>query len=195
MNEPFDYRIDHKRGCGWRKPGGLYLVSPGLCVPCGKLPLPLEVCPTCSAGIKFSRGWTWLDPRPLFERRLCEHNSIITCQVCPLATPPMRAGLIWIGEQFYPTPQDWEDEARQLGVCRRIKSVPRDFVLGETWVLVAHRKVPLTTSAFLVPAIFHAFRPEAIEYVMRGDESGSELEALKRRGISPVLVLASYQKT
>ena len=100
---------------------------------------------------------------------------------------PDRAGLIWIGQQFYATPYDWEREAQQLGVCRRIRSVPRDFVLGQTWVLVAHREV-LRVKDQWFPAIFHAFRPATIEYVMRGDESTHELEQLHKRRITPVLV-------
>lgn len=54
-------RYDQQRGCGWRTPGGLYLMAGGVAAPCGKLPLPLTTCPTCSAGVKFARGWTWVD--------------------------------------------------------------------------------------------------------------------------------------
>ena len=188
------WTIDHKRGCGWRKPGGLYFVTSGLSAPCGKLPVPLDVCPTCAAGIKFCRGWTWINPRPLVTHRLCQNNSTRLCHACPFdnATPE-RAGLIWIGEQFYPTPQAWEREAEELGICRRIRSVPRDFVLGQTWICVAHRKgikrrSPGTNLVELAPAIFHAFRPTVIEYVMRGDESQSELDAMTKRKIKPIIV-------
>ena len=31
-------------------------------------------------------------------------------------------------------------EASKMGVSRRITAVPRDFVVGETWVLLGHRK-------------------------------------------------------
>ena len=51
-----------------------------------------------------------------------------------------KAGLLWIGEQFYPTPGEFTREAEELGISRRISAVPRDFKLGETWVLFAHRK-------------------------------------------------------
>ena len=55
-----------ERGCGLRRPGGIYLCSDGMGLPCGKLPLPLDICPTCSGGIHFARGWTWISPQPLF---------------------------------------------------------------------------------------------------------------------------------
>jgi hypothetical protein len=56
-------KLSHEkpRGCGRRKPGGLYLVAPGDGAPCCKLPIKLDVCPTCHAGIKPARGWTWVD--------------------------------------------------------------------------------------------------------------------------------------
>ena len=38
-------RVEGKRGCGFRKPGGLYMVS-AVSAPCGKLPTPLDICPT-----------------------------------------------------------------------------------------------------------------------------------------------------
>ena len=53
--------VEAKRGCGYRKVGGLYLVSDGLGIPCDRLPITLEVCPCCGAGIKPARGWTWVD--------------------------------------------------------------------------------------------------------------------------------------
>lgn len=55
-----------RRGCGYRKEGGLYLVGGGLSAPCGRLPIPLTVCPVCNGGIHPARGWTWVSPRALF---------------------------------------------------------------------------------------------------------------------------------
>jgi len=60
-DEPeIEVRYESKRGCGWRKPGGLYLMADGPAELCGKLPIPLEICPSCGGGIKLSRGWTWV---------------------------------------------------------------------------------------------------------------------------------------
>lgn len=181
-------RYDRQRGCGWRKEGGLYLVAAGLSQPCGKLPLPLDVCPTCHAGIKPTRGWTWVDGEALTVPRICA-NALPggSCQ-CPLAARLGRVGLLWIGEQFYPTPAHWIHEAQTQGVSRRISAVPKEFKVGETWVFVAHRKVIRQSDGTHTPGIFHAFKPHAVEYIVGGTESVEELDAMRKRGITPVRI-------
>ena len=89
-------RIDEKRGCGWRKPGGLYLIGGKLAAPCGKLPIPLTVCPTCGHGIKPSRGWTWINGKVLAANQACRAAGY--CERCPLCDPPEQVGLLWIRE-------------------------------------------------------------------------------------------------
>lgn len=182
VNEP-------ERGCGYRKSGGIYLVSDeGLLMPCGKLPIPLDICPTCHAGVHFSRGWTWIDPRPLLVDRPCESTR---CVVCPASNPPERVGLLWIGEQFYKSPADFTAETRRLGVSRRISAVPRGFVAGETQVYVAHIKAITNGTGEGHPGIFHIFRPQRIEYVVKGTESEEELSAFEKRGITLVRLVRS----
>ena len=205
-----EIRHDQKRGCGYRKPGGLYLVAPSMGVPCGRLPVEMEVCRTCSQGIKPARGWTWVDAGEIMTKRNCVAPAT-QCAACP--TIVGRHGLIWIGEQFYPSPKAWFDEAKNQGVSRRIKALPKDFVLGETWVLVAHRKaIPVVPCGLpidlvnmcgrrsghqgecdpdreYIPGVFQAFKPSAIEYVVKGDETPEELEAFEARGITPVQVM------
>ena len=179
--------VDKERGCGWRKPGGLYLRCDAPASPCGRLPLKLEVCPCCSAGFKPCLGWTWVDLRLMFKYNDCKFTTSHhedRCDGCLINHPEGKAGLLWIGGSFYETPEAWSGEAMRLGVSRRISSVPNGFVLGETIVLVAHRKVPK-----IGKAVFSAFRPERIEYVVRGDEPESKLAALTRRGITLVNVV------
>ena len=78
-------RYDKRRGCGFRQPGGTYLISQGVARSCGLLPVPLDKCPTCGGGIKPSRGWTWID----FEA-LVTHGGIDCkaeaehCADCPI---------------------------------------------------------------------------------------------------------------
>jgi hypothetical protein len=76
--------IEPKRGCGYRKVGGLYLVVMGAGRHCGKMPIRAEVCPTCNGGIKPTRGWTWIDPAPLFADRPCDRAD---CGSCPSDGP------------------------------------------------------------------------------------------------------------
>lgn len=186
---------EQARGCGYRKPAkdgvGIYLVGDGLGAPCGLLPVPLGVCPCCGGGIKQTRGWTWITPQSLFTdavlgpvagiERDCDRSRRLKtlvagsprgargCPDCPVGSPPPgRHGLLWIGEGFYPTPEDYIRESARQGVSRKIKAVPQGFVLGETWVFLAHRKAirnPATGERDM-PGIFSAFRPRGIDLVI-----------------------------
>jgi len=219
-------RVEGARGCGVRKPGGLYLVSGGLSEPCPRLPVEMKVCPTCGEGVRPARGFTWVDGAKLVPPDLHgtrEHNAV--CPLSPARTETgayaegddhpyvsrlgERAGLIWIGEQHYKTPREFMAEAERMGVSRRITAVPRDFVVGETWVLLGHRKAieracsecgdeavpdiecPVCEGSGYEhrPGIITAFRPTAIEYVVKGDETEEEIEALEKRGLTPVKVI------
>jgi len=193
-------RRDRKRGCGWRKPGGKYLIGGKLCAPCGKLPHFLDVCPTCGGGIKPMRGWRWIGARKIFgvgECDLSQGLEDLHCDSCVLREPPERAGLIWIGDTFYDTPGAFVAEAGRLGISRRIACVPKGLEVGRTLVLLASRKVPVygTDGALFrdLPlkhkaGIFAAFIPTALEYVVRGTESQEELERLSAQGFTPVRI-------
>ena len=133
--------VEAKRGCGYRKVGGLYLVDDGAGSSCCKMPIALDICPCCGGGIKQTRGWTWVDAAKLFPPTACA-NGVMSSILCPAATPAVlgRVGLIWIGESFYPRPVDFLNEAGSQGISRRLSAVPRDYKAGETWVLFAHPK-------------------------------------------------------
>ena len=182
-------RYDKERGCGWRQPGGLYLVADGPGMACGTLPIPLGRCPSCDGGIKPTRSWTWIDAAALIANRGTCAASPNECGGCPLRNLTGRHGLLWIGGRFYPTPEAWTQEAMTQGVSRRISTLPKGFVVGETWALVAHRQAMRGADGELRPAIFHAFQPSAVEYVVRGDESEDALARLHARGITPVRVV------
>ena len=185
--------VEGKRGCGYRAEGGLYLVSEGMGRYCGALPIELSICPTCHHGIKPSRGWTWIDLSALAAVRGCQKDG--GCGDCPIADARIqKCGLLWIGEKFYSTPQEFAKEATNMGISRRISAVPRDFVVGETWVALAHRKAiegqfKLGEEPTYKSAIFHVFRPHAIEYVIKKGDSKEKLEDLEKRGISLVKVI------
>ncbi len=205
-------RHDQKRGCGWRKSGGLYLISGGLAAPCGRLPIPLSVCPTCHSGIKPSRGWTWIDGTTLLKDKACGYAETPHCVICPLHEAPGQVGLLWIGEKHYATPSDFEKEANAQGISRRIPALPNGFKLGETWVWLAHRKavskvcptckgvgnecgcmdedcIECNGEGWLyTAAVFQVFKPTAVEYVVTGKETDSELDHMTKRGITPIHV-------
>lgn len=187
---------ERARGCGFRKPGGLYFRADGRGRARGLLPILLENCPCCGAGIKFSRGWTWVDVAKLASMNPTPCAAV--CGECPLADAKIeKAGLLWIGEKFYKTPEDWMREADAMGISRRINTVPRDFKLGETWVALAHiSAIPgdATKGEEAKAGIFRLFQPTAIEYVTKGDETAEELDAFAKRGITPVNVVPVHDQ-
>ena len=190
--------VEGARGCGYRTKG-LYLMAEGNFIACYKLPLPLDICPTCGGGIKYSRGWTWIKPDNLFEPGPCVgHGPSMgdNCHPdCLLHHPPIKAGLLWIGKQHYANPIEWTKEAITMGVSRKIKFVPKGFKVGETVVCVAHIRACLDTNEWVNPSdiinkpgIFQAFVPQRIEYVVDGSETTDELEAYDKRDIELVRV-------
>lgn len=186
-------RVSHekKRGCGYRKKGGKYLVSSSIAaLPCGLLPIELSVCPCCGEGIKQSRGWTWVDIAKLISKadHVCESYS--KCKACPLADSKIqRAGLIWIGEQFYPTTKSWISEMQEMGISRRISAVPKEFKVGVTWIALAHPRAIFKVNEQWVKGIFYLWKPEKMEYVIGGTESENELLQLKEQGFDLVQVV------
>lgn len=193
-------RAEGVRGCGWRKPGGLYFVTDGHTFECGILPIEAEVCPCCGEGIRPSRALRYINPQKLVGERQCLLMSAgERCWRC-WEKWGEKAILMWIGEKFYPTANDWSREARRMGVSRRISGVPREYRPG-MWVLVGHKNGVLHTccadkecercegtGGYYTPAVFSAFKPKRIEYVVRGDESEEKLKKLKKRGVTPVRI-------
>jgi len=186
-------RYEGKRGCGERKVGGLYLISGGEATPCGKFPIPFMLCPCCGEGQTFSRSPKMLEqPWRLWESLACVGD----CAACPLHQNTLQepALLIWIGSRYYPTPEDFLREAKSMGISRRIKSVPRDFELGQTWVLLAHIKaIRIPPAVFgdepiIEPGIFSMFRPESIEVVVDENTPNETIEGYIKRGLTPVKV-------
>lgn len=213
--------VEAKRGCGYRKVGGIYLVGGGIGVPCDRLPIQLDICSCCGQGIKQARGWTWVNVDKLIGGSHQVHPSKETAIVlpesarsmvwtlcneaktCPLCGRPQemgRAGLLWIGESFYPTPQDFIREGIELGFSRRIRTVPRGFQPGETYVLLAHPKACTVEESLSdmfpdemvtrqKPGIFYVWLPQRIEKILLESQRDSdEIEDLRKRGITPVFV-------
>jgi len=211
--------VDSKRGCGWRKPGGFYFRTDGFNVtPCGKMPIPLTICPCCGNGIKPKIGFSWINPKPILTNFTCTSEDA-KCATCPMGDlVPEKAGLIWIGGAFYKTPGEFTAEAVKLGVSRRIHNVPKGFTIGKDWVFLAHRdaiaktcetckgkgkvetqtgeddnpvkleKCSCKNGTVYTPAIFHAFIPTRVEYVVTGKESQKKLKQLIDKGVTPVNV-------
>lgn len=203
-----------KRGCGFRKIGGLYLVSDGDGVVCDRLPIALDVCPVCSHGFKQSRGWTWVDVNGLVGGVHPACQDEFPCPLCMATSEMGKAGLLWIGERFYKSPADFSKEAEELGCSRRIKALPRGFKVGETWVLLAHPKtIRVDCTACMakgyigeigqgetcdgcdgeghkwIAGIFKVWRPQRVEKILPESQRGGPEEAdCIEKGITPVFV-------
>lgn len=188
--------VEARRGCGYRKAGGLYLVTKeGIGEPCERLPIPLSECPCCRRPpVRLSRGVQRVGSQYVFGAALpCHkgdqaakdaghHGRCILCNeglLLSVGDPRDQFFLVTVGKQHYATPREWTAEANALGVSRRIAAIPKGLVLGKSWVLVAHpeacesRHIERHDGELgevevvkRVPGIFHAFRPQAIELVV-----------------------------
>ena len=181
------------RRCGFRNPGGLYLVADGYGTTCFKLPIPLTVCPHCGEGIKQSRGFTWITSKIIDEVNCRQSNCNDGREtLCPLSGWIKKFALLWVGEKFYSNAIDFSREAKVKGISKRIAQIPREMKIGESWVLLAHPKAVAVTyeteggKPFVVfePGIFHAFMPTRIEYILTGQETEEELQQLTDRGLT-----------
>lgn len=182
------------RKCGNRKISGIYFVSdPGDHLSCITLPYNVGICPCCFEGIKFFRGFKWFMPNKLFQNieESCSGFIESSCMMkhnCPLKTKE-KSGLMWVGEKFY-THENFISEAIELGVSKRISAIPNNFVLGKTWVFLAHKKAGIDKSGKKVSAIFYVFKPIRIEKIVSETQyrNKDEMEKLKQKGIIPVVV-------
>ena len=79
--------------------------------------------------------------------------------------------LVWIGHQSYNSIQDFVEESRELGVCRRVSRIPKGTEPGKTRVFLAHDEGIKGDAV-----IFGYFVVEAAEKVIY--ESEDELRGL-----------------
>lgn len=200
--------IDPIRGCGKRKAGGLYLVAGEKYSSCCALPVPLTVCPCCGQGIKFFRGFGWIEPGKLFEGVTCSKSEVLNEMImerthtaifqprCIVENLPDKMGLMWVGEQFY-TPTEFINEGVAHGISKRIATIPNGFEVGKTWLALAHRKAIYKGVELSVygnekryaAGVFMFFKPSRIEYVMQGNETTEFLQRLEKRGVTLVKVV------
>lgn len=202
---------EKKRGCGYRKEGAMYLVGFGIPVECDRLPYELTTCPVCGAGVKQSRGFTWLN----WFKFAGKHEGCKDKFLCPLCDPKEGDifGLMWVGKKYY-TPESFVEEAIKMGVSKRIAQIPNKLKLGRTRILVAHpeavtnicprynnpvamntcdtcnwREDCLVKNKPAAPGIFYSFIAQRVEKIITKEQSEDEetIEKLKKRGITPVV--------
>lgn len=212
--------VEGERGCGFRKEGGLYLMGGAGGSACCKLPFPLTVCPCCGGGIKFGRGFGWINTDLFQDGQPCSmpgtelirdaFPGMITnkafddlAQTCIVNKPGQRIGLMWVGHKYY-TPETFTKEARQMGISKRISQLPRGIKPGETWIALAHKKAftrQMTAengtefTTIHEPGIFMVFKLTSIQYVVHEGDGDDYLETLEKKGIELVTVQHAGQQS
>lgn len=118
--------IEARRGCGFRKCGGIYVM--------GDLSdaVPAEFLPFCCE-FPFTRALQLVEGERLFR----------TC-----ADPKaggfgrfMKLGLMYVGSSFY-TPDSFLREAREMGVSKRVSSIPAEVLPGDPVALAYIAAIP-----------------------------------------------------
>lgn len=190
--------MEKERGCGWRKIGGFYLCGEGVSVACDGLPLSLEPCSECGFTMHFSRG-VQVIPRGYLESKVQKAHRDQACGdnfPCPICTPGETSAFMWVSKDFY-SPSSFIKEAKEMGVSKRFAkgSLPREFKVGLTWVLLAHKKVNFPRDRLdfskgytQAPGVFYAFRPQRVEVPLWKDTDPQEIRDLEDQGFTVVLI-------
>lgn len=207
---------ESERGCGYRKIGGLYLASDlGVQIACDALPLPLDPCGCCGFEPFPTRGLQRLKANYIqfLSDRKHKDMGIAECQDdagCPVCYPwgnadrecdSLNLGLMFVGGSYY-TPKSFIEESLKLGVSKRIPEIPAWLILGKTWILLAHKEVPLVDGvpvyelkgmAMQEPetkaVVFYAFKPQRVEVPLwKGSVTDEEIMLMERHGVTPVLL-------
>ncbi len=210
-----------KRGCGYRKTGGLYLFFDASNVRgCWRLPFPVPgACPCCGEEIRQTRA-----PRKINPLKVLGQADHTNCdRTCPVCYPPEVGGLCWVGKEFY-TPDEFRAEAYRLGISKRIPHIPEGLKAGdlfffahprasETWTCEGCKlQDPEGASCSMNPGpadfdgcggnrehikyrpgIFLAARLTEVQKVLTEAEARDEklVQELEAKGIQPVVELGS----
>lgn len=213
--------VEQKRGCGYRKIGGIYLVVDGPGQPCGKFPIPLNDCTTCghspANGVAGPAIQRIKNLEVAARAGDCLLRSTDACNSCPFSTMALGrlvqeqpwAALMYVGQGFY-TPKSFIIEAEEMGVSKRVSSVPKWFEVGKTWVYLAHIDAVSKpcdcaektedktidpkcercegTGGYFEHGIFYAFRPSRVEVIIPNTMIAEDRTALIEKGYTLVEV-------
>jgi hypothetical protein len=133
-----------RRLSGYRRVGGLYLN--GAYFKLDKGPIQIKPCPTCGIKIGLSRNLTTITDAyfHMLEKFLW---------------PPAGDNYVaFVSKHFYPNVEDFEKEAFERGVSKRIPFVPKGLKIGRTHIYLAHEDALRTSFS-----IFGWFIPNKIE--------------------------------
>jgi hypothetical protein len=96
--------------------------------------------------------------------------------------------LLWVGKNYYNSFSVYWEEAMRMGISRRIKTVPRNFVIGKSVVFLAHTNC-IIRGGNMYPGVFFVFTPR-VEYVVdKENDTDEKLDKLEKKGITIVDVV------
>ena len=79
--------------------------------------------------------------------------------------PKAQDFLQWVGAMFYPTVDDFIDEAKTQGICKRIGTLPNNLEVGRSRIFLAHDE-GLNGDSF----VFGYYVPSKIEYLTHNEK-------------------------
>lgn len=153
------------------------LPKKAMCVTCGKVDYKSNL----------SKAW---------RARIAEMDTVVekeevtvvaeTVEETPEEEPELKVKavdlLMWVGNKFYPSPNDFLQEARTMGACKRVPMLPRGVVAGESRVFLAHDEAVGEESETSIPGIFAYFVVNGISFIIT---PGTNIpEELKKRGVT-----------
>lgn len=186
-----------ERACGKRKPGFYYFIGD---IPEDDMNGWLPRACRCACGVKFLKhsrnvqkfvpydAYPELRPESKDKRKFASFK------------PEEAVWVVSINVNNYPTVESYVSEAKEQGISRIIKQLPRGFKIGTSWVFLLHpncfRREVIQDEGELFekpktvkePGIIAVFKPKAIQYVCKGGESDKFLLGLAEKGVTPVNV-------
>ena len=74
--------------------------------------------------------------------------------------------LMWVGEKYYRTPDNFTQEAQDWGISKKVVSMPLGLEIGKTVVFLAHRRAILEADREPMAGIFSYFVPQGVDLVI-----------------------------
>lgn len=179
--------VEARRGCGFRKVHGTYLVSGDIWATCDRLPVEVKPCPTCGGGIHFPLSLKEINPLDLFGKHDKCKDEHKPCPMCQPTKDP--AYILGVGKMFYNDPTKFISEAVNMGVCKRVAFIPKNLKVGKTVIYLIHKKAIYDGHERYRMGVFATFVPKRIEKLFWESEKTDKLvKHCEKQGITPVWI-------
>jgi hypothetical protein len=164
--------VKFKRGCGYRKVGGLYLVGGGLTGSCDRLPVVIPACSCCGEKPRFNRGIAPIDPYKLFGWH--EPMDLCTCFVnrkrdgaCPICQPDAQQPVDLISDRVELDIMEVFEIPEEMRPKRKMSMAEEKYYI--MWIGSEH----YSPTSFVAEVIEHG-ASKRIPHVPTGFEVGTD---------------------